>query len=63
MGIQSFGDKENNGVAQNWLESFIKGNLVHLVHLVHLVYFPCIVSVTPLYNDTNSISLLSYVST
>ena len=60
MGIQSFDDKENKGVTQNWLKSFIKGSLVHPVHLV---YFPSIVNVTPLYNDTNSISLISYVST
>ena len=60
MGVQSFGDKENKGVAQNWLKSFIKGSLVHPVHLV---YFPYTVSIIPLYSDTNSISLLSYVST
>ena len=53
IGVQSLGDKENKKVVYNQLKSFTKGNFVHL----------CTISTFPLYNDTNFISLLSYVST
>ena len=52
MSVQSLGDKENKLVVQNQLKSFKNGSLVHSYTL----------SILLLYNDTNIISFLSYIS-
>ena len=47
IGMQSMGDKENEEVIQNWLNL---SQMVVLYILVYLIYFPCPVSIIPLYN-------------
>ena len=52
MGVQSLDDKENKWVVQNQLKSFKNDSLIHSYTLSRLL----------LYNDTNIISFLSYIS-
>ena len=52
IGVQSLGDKENKWVVQNQLKSFKNDSLIHSYTLSRLL----------LYNDTNIISFLSYIS-